>query len=128
MNTFYKSLTKEEFKSVYYNESTPSQTNLLDIGEYYSKIESILNNIIQIRKSLIRQWHFQIYNISGTLINCQIEIYHLIDEYWIVSIGIPCTHFLTDSSRRDISSDWKHYLCDQWDGLVKCLNDLNLLK
>ena len=54
------------------------------------------------------------YNSNVTkrtiIANKRIYVYKLQDEWYIV--GIPS----------EVDSD-KYYKCDQWDGLIKCLND-----
>ena len=121
MNNFYRSLSLDEFGGKYFNENTPSQTNVLDIDEYFDKIQSLIHNNVTVRKSLIRPWHLNIFTIHGRSTNCQFEISRLTDEYWMLSIIYLKTSLANPSN-------WKYYLCDQWDGLIKCLNDFNIIK
>ena len=100
-NSFYYRISSDEW-----NEITEDEKILLTTDQ----IESI-SEILQLRSSSLKTKIF-------TNDNCIFSISALPDEWFIVAVAYS-------KSRTKLRTSTVYYKCDQFDGLIKCLNDIN---
>lgn len=107
-NEFYEEVTGDEFLCRYFRQTKEVDMNLMHL----IKLE-IDKSLIDRLNSLGHRAYNYHYNDKRVLTSSSLDvvIFEVPDEWYYIFSSI---------SR-------KYYKCDQFDGLVKCLNDINTL-
>lgn len=112
----------KENKDDYYIKNYGSSDIIIDSGVDISMhsqkyIKNLLMSVQGYQVNIKKSNYTSIYYMYILLINYQINIYELKDEYFIVNIDLF----------NDVNSIIDRYKCDQLDGIKELLEDLKII-